>query len=502
MSQVFKTRTNGALAFDLSSLIGTAVDVNSGNKSAGTLRVVFATDQPANTNAFLVTGTGGSFPVTDSGGSLTIDNAALSVVGGGAEATALRVTIASDSTGVLSIDDNGGNISIDDGGNSITVDNGGTFAVQAAQSGTWNITNVSGTISLPTGASTSANQTTIIGHVDGIETLLGTIDADTSGIITAVQLLDDAVFTAGTDTYTEATSKGIAILAVRRDADTTLANTTNEFVPLQVDAAGKLKVEVFSGETLPVSLTSTTITGTVAVTQSGTWDEVGINDSGNSITVDNGGTFAVQDSTVATNTGNAATSLGVMDDWDNAASDGASVSGDTAHDAVDAGEPVKVGHRAIAHGANPAAVAAADRSNWYANRHGIPWVIGGHPNIISREVTVADADGAQTNAAFVTVSAGSKIVVTRVSIIASNANSGTVAVRVGFGTATLGAEALAGVNGILVSHPGIAPGSGVIEGNGSGIIGVGADDEDIRFTCDDPAGGSIKILCSYYTIES
>lgn len=34
------------------------------------------------------------------------------------------------------------------------------FAVQAAQSGTWNITNISGTISLPTGASTSANQIT------------------------------------------------------------------------------------------------------------------------------------------------------------------------------------------------------------------------------------------------------------------------------------------------------------------------------------------------------
>lgn len=52
------------------------------------------------------------------------------VVGGGVEATALRVTIASDSTGVLSIDDNGG---------AITVDNGGTFAVQAAQSGTWTV---------------------------------------------------------------------------------------------------------------------------------------------------------------------------------------------------------------------------------------------------------------------------------------------------------------------------------------------------------------------------
>lgn len=38
------------------------------------------------------------------------------------------------------------------------VTNGGTFAVQAAQSGTWNITNVSGTVSLPTLASTSTKQ--------------------------------------------------------------------------------------------------------------------------------------------------------------------------------------------------------------------------------------------------------------------------------------------------------------------------------------------------------
>lgn len=35
---------------------------------------------------------------------------------------------------------------------------------------------------LPTGASTSANQTTIIGHIDGIEGLLTTIDSDTSNL--------------------------------------------------------------------------------------------------------------------------------------------------------------------------------------------------------------------------------------------------------------------------------------------------------------------------------
>src|SRR5690348_6899504 len=42
--------------------------------------------------------------------------------------------------------------------------------------------------SLPTGAATSANQTTIIGHVDGIETLLGTSNSNTGSIVTSVQL--------------------------------------------------------------------------------------------------------------------------------------------------------------------------------------------------------------------------------------------------------------------------------------------------------------------------
>ena len=39
-----------------------------------------------------------------------------------------------------------------------------------------------GTSVLPTGAATSGNQSTIIGHVDGVEGLLTTIDADTSAL--------------------------------------------------------------------------------------------------------------------------------------------------------------------------------------------------------------------------------------------------------------------------------------------------------------------------------
>lgn len=53
---------------------------------------------------------------TDANGGLwthDVNGAALAVVGGGVEATALRVTVASDSTGVLSVDDNGGSITID-----------------------------------------------------------------------------------------------------------------------------------------------------------------------------------------------------------------------------------------------------------------------------------------------------------------------------------------------------------------------------------------------------
>lgn len=42
------------------------------------------------------------------------------------------------------------------------------------------------TSALPTGASTAANQTTLIGHVDGIEAMLATIDADTSTLAAAV----------------------------------------------------------------------------------------------------------------------------------------------------------------------------------------------------------------------------------------------------------------------------------------------------------------------------
>lgn len=73
------------------------------------------------------------------------------------------------------------------------------------------------------------------------------LEATQADVRTAVQLIDDSVATLGTTTYTETTTKGLIVGAVRRDADTTAANTDNEVAPLLVNAIGALKVEIFDG---------------------------------------------------------------------------------------------------------------------------------------------------------------------------------------------------------------------------------------------------------------
>lgn len=90
------------------------------------------------------------------------------VTGGGTETGALRVTIANNSTGVVSVDDNGGSLTVDG-------------SVAATQSGTWNVNNVSGTVSLPTGAATAANQSTANAALSAIQTAVETLDNIVSG---------------------------------------------------------------------------------------------------------------------------------------------------------------------------------------------------------------------------------------------------------------------------------------------------------------------------------
>lgn len=170
------------------------------------------------------------------------------------------------------------------------------------------------------------------------------------------------------------------------------------------------------------------------------------------------------------------------------------IQGNVAHDAVDAGNPVKIGSRAIAHGTNPTAVAAGDRTDNYANRAGIPFVIGGHPNVITLE---AEYTAAQTDVAIVTVGAGAKIVVTAIGAVCDHANTVDVGFRIGFGAATTPTT-----TGVVLTHGGVAAGSGYNRGDGSGMLGVGADGEDLRITSEVPTTGSLRVLVTYFTIES
>jgi len=122
-------------------------------------------------------------------------------------------------------------------------------------------------------------------------------------------------------------------------------------------------------------------------------------------------------------------------------------------------------------------------------------------NIVTKEFTFMDADGAQSNQALISVGSGNKIAVTMIDATCDNANTVDVGVRIGFAAATLGAVSTSGVSGIVLSHPGIASGSGIVRGNGSAVIGLGGDGEDLRITSEDPTGGNLRITVSYFIIS-
>lgn len=256
---------------------------------------------------------------------------------------------------------------------------------------------------------------------------------------TALQLIDDTVAT----TASAIPTKGVAVSGT---------DGTNARV-LKTDTGGELQVDVL---TMP----TTTVTGTVTA-NAGT------------------GSFTVAQATAANLKGQ--------------------VEGTTAHNGT-APNPVNVGGKAYGLGSAITETTDGNLTQFTATRDGVQYVIGGHPNTTTRECTVLDADGAQTGTACITVAAGVRIVVTAADVTCSKANSVNVAVRVGFDTdATFAAASTTGVNGFLLNHRGVAPGSGVVKGNGLGIVGAGASDEDLRYSMDDPTGGGCVLTVTYFT---
>jgi hypothetical protein len=200
---------------------GTAVDVNSGNKSAGTQRIVIATDQPQLTNALKVDGSAVTQPVS---GTVTATLSSTTNAGSTAKTSDYDTGAGTDTVAMhgIALPASGGAVQGGTSTNPVRVDPTGTTTQP-----------VSGTVTANIGTSGSL-----------------ALDASVTGLSLA-----QATTTSG--------QKGILNLA----AVTTAAPsyTTAQSSPLSLTTAGSLRVDG-SGVTQPVS-------GTVSAnaSQTGTW---------------------------------------------------------------------------------------------------------------------------------------------------------------------------------------------------------------------------------------
>ena len=213
-------------------------------------------------------------------------------IGGGTQATALRVTIASDSSGVLSVDDNGSTLTVDvaSGGIASGAIASGAVASGAVASGALASGSVVDgamvTLGAKADAKSTATDTTAITAMQVLKQIsastqetatdTGTIDSDTNDIKTAVQLIDNAIsgsemqvdvvaaLPAGTNNIGDVdvlsvipstgatnlgkaiqsaqggTDTGVAALVVRNDVLADLSGADGDYAPLQVDKSGAL----------------------------------------------------------------------------------------------------------------------------------------------------------------------------------------------------------------------------------------------------------------------
>lgn len=162
-------------------------------------------------------------------------------------------------------------VHVDDNSSSLTVDNAGTFAVQAAQSGNWSVRAQDGAGNALTSAVRGSERALSIQVVDASGNQVTSFGGGT-------QYVEDAA-SAGGESLTLA---GV----VRQDTPAGSTSTDGDYTYLKSDSVGRLWVAAVQSGTWNVG-TVTTITNVVHV-----------DDNSGSLTVDNGGTFAVQDSQV------------------------------------------------------------------------------------------------------------------------------------------------------------------------------------------------------------
>ena len=209
-----------------------------GGVEAGALRVTVASDS---TGVLSVDDNGSTISIDDGGSSITVDGsvtaslasgtnnigdvdvltvpAPLNVTGTGTESSALRVTIATDSTGVLSVDDNGASLTVD-----------GTVA--STQSGTWSIRNQDGSGNNLTSAARGSERALSVQLVDASGNQVTSFGGGT-------QYTEDGA-SAGGET-------GTVFLGVRNDAATSKTSADGDFSAIATDSAGRVGIADLGG---------------------------------------------------------------------------------------------------------------------------------------------------------------------------------------------------------------------------------------------------------------
>jgi len=162
------------------------------------------------------------------------------------------------------------------------------------------------------------------------------------------------------------------------------------------------------------------------------------------------------------------------------------VKGTIAHDAADADAPVKIGLYAIELGAAPTNVGAGDVSNLRGTRSGQGLVIAGHPYTerLSGQYTTA-----QSGTVLKSVASGKAFAITAVSVLYDHDASNIISVEV-----KLGSTSVAG-------HPGLEPGSGLVEGSGAGMLYTGGDGNDVTFDCENPGGFPVWVFVTGFQVD-
>jgi hypothetical protein len=171
---------------------------------------------------------------------------------------------------------------------------------------------VDGTVSV-TGVATAANQTTVIGHLDGVEGLLTTIDADTGNIVTSVQTLDNAI--SGNEMQVDVVAAlpagDNAVGRVKLTDGTDVADildltNSNPLVVGIVDGDGTQITSFGGGTQYTEGDTDATVTGTALL-----WEDTSdtlravsaakplpVGDAGGTLSIDDGGGAITVDGTV------------------------------------------------------------------------------------------------------------------------------------------------------------------------------------------------------------